>query len=101
MKANRKILQTASGQVIDLLNPDPRSINIGDIAHGLSHMCRFSGQTMIFYSVADHSLLAALYALRRSPQDQLLALLHDATEAYICDMPSPVKYHCRKYKQIE
>lgn len=101
MKANRKILQTASGQIIDLSNPDPRSINIQDIAHGLSQMCRFSGQTRVFYSVADHSLMAALHSFRRSPKDQLLALLHDATEAYICDMPSPIKSHCPKYKKFE
>lgn len=100
---DRSPIHTSTGQTINLSQPDPKSINILDIAHGLSRMPRFSGQTVLTYSVADHCLLAAHIAQTagRSHSDQLLALLHDAAEAYICDLPSPIKVLCPTYKKVE
>lgn len=89
---------TNSGRHIDLPNPNPEAIAIGDIALGLSRECRFSGQTRSFYSVAQHSVLTSLIV----PQEFALeALLHDATEAYLRDLPSPLKRLVPGYARIE
>jgi 5'-deoxynucleotidase YfbR-like HD superfamily hydrolase len=99
----RDILQTYTGKVIDLDNPLETDICLRDIAEGLAKMCRFSGQTHAFYSVAAHCL--NVYELVRlaggTLSEQLYALLHDATEAYIADLPSPVKARTRGYRQLE
>jgi hypothetical protein len=89
---------TNSGRHINLPNPDSSSIEIGDIALGLSRECRFSGQTRSFYSVAQHSVLAS----RIVPGEWALeALLHDATEAFLRDIPYPLKTLLPEYKRIE
>ncbi len=86
-----------SGRRLDLLDPTPVDIEIEDIAHGLSFVARWNGQTRgdFAYSVAEHSLLVErLYARLNARNDakwQLAALLHDAPEYVIGDMISPVK----------
>jgi 5'-deoxynucleotidase YfbR-like HD superfamily hydrolase len=80
--------------MFDPLNPDPDLINIEDIAHALSMQCRFSGHTTFHYSVGSHSLVVC----RLCPAEhQLWGLLHDASEAYLVDLPSPVK-KCSEFK---
>jgi 5'-deoxynucleotidase YfbR-like HD superfamily hydrolase len=86
-----------SGRRLDLLDPSPLDIEIGDIAHGLARVSRWNGQTFgdHAFSVAQHSLLveeifAAILA-KASPADRLAALLHDAAEYVIGDMISPFK----------
>lgn len=79
---------TYSGAVIDPLNPDPEQIRIEDIAHSLSNQCRFTGHTREFYSVAQHSVLVSYLC---DPKDALWGLLHDASEAYLSDIASPIK----------
>lgn len=81
-------IQLYSGRVIDPLNPDPDQIVLEDIAHATSNQCRFSGHLREFYSVATHSVNVSFYVPQ---EDALQALLHDATEAYLCDIPSPLK----------
>jgi 5'-deoxynucleotidase YfbR-like HD superfamily hydrolase len=86
-----------SGRRLDLLDPSPLDIEIGDVAHGLARVARWNGQTSgdHAFSVAQHSLLvedifAATFA-DASPADRLAALLHDAAEYVIGDMISPFK----------
>lgn len=80
--------QTISGRELRPAQPRVEDFAIEDIAHGLSHACRFAGQVREFYSVAQHSVLVS-HAMPRPLA--LWGLLHDASEAYISDVPSPVK----------
>lgn len=91
-------IQTGSGGYVNLLDPDPDTIQLSDIAAGLSKLCRFSGQCRQFYSVAQHSCLCAYYA---PPELAWHALMHDAAEAYIGDMARPLKQLMPEYKRIE
>lgn len=91
-------IQTASGRHVDLLNPAPAALDIGDIAHHLSHVCRFGGACRAFYSVAEHSVrVAALLP----PALRLEGLLHDAAEAYIGDVVQPLKRSLPSYQYVE
>lgn len=81
-------LGTNSGCRINLAAPAQGQININDIADGLSKVARFNGQTKIWYCVAEHSIHVAELV---PPSYRRLALLHDATEAYLCDIPTPLK----------
>src|SRR5579859_7012785 len=80
-------IETFSGKKFHLLEPQPDEICIEDIAHALSNQCRYTGHTRRFYSVAEHSVHVSLLAVHY----QLDGLLHDASEAYICDLARPVK----------
>jgi hypothetical protein len=81
-------IRTFTGRLIDPCAPDPARIHIDDIAHALSLTCRFLGHSDCFYSVAQHSVLVSGLV---PPPDALWGLLHDAAEAYLCDLPAPVK----------
>ena len=87
-------LETVSGRKVDVVNPDPATIDITDIAWALSPMPRFSGHSIPYipYSVAQHSIQVAKDLASLGPLVQLYGLLHDAAEAYINDLPSPVKH---------
>jgi hypothetical protein len=90
-----------SGNTINVLFPDIAVIDIVDIAHALSCQGRFSGHTSQFYSVAQHSVNVS--TIVKGPL-QLTALLHDATEAYLIDMPRPIKRATNmgdRYREIE
>ena len=91
-------IQTYSGKKLDFWNPDPEQICIEDIAHALSHTARFSGHTDYFYSVAQHSLAVSSLC---PDEHKLQGLLHDATEAYLTDMPTPFKNCLPDYKAAE
>ncbi|MHA3979901.1 YfbR-like 5'-deoxynucleotidase [Halovulum sp. GXIMD14794] len=86
-----------SGRRLDLLDPSPLDVEIEDIAHGLSFVARWNGQTRgdFPYSVAEHSLLVERLVVLIAPKTpahwRLAALLHDAPEYVIGDMISPVK----------
>lgn len=89
---------TQSGQQLDLLRPNASMIKPADIAHALSRLCRFNGHTRAHYSVAQHSLIVASLVL---VEHQLVALLRDATEAYIGDMTRPLKALMLEYRYVE
>lgn len=81
-------IQTYTNKKFFPLDPNPKDINIEDIAHSLSNKCRFSGHVDDYYSVAQHSVLVSRCS---SKEDRLWGLLHDASEAYLVDMPKPLK----------
>lgn len=94
-------IQTFTGRKFFPLAPEPADVCIEDIAHALSNVCRFTGHCREFYSVAQHSVLVAHRVADISPVVAQWALLHDASEAYICDMARPVKRQIADYRTIE
>jgi 5'-deoxynucleotidase YfbR-like HD superfamily hydrolase len=95
---HKTAVRTYSGIYFDFLNPTIDMINIEDIAHSLSNQCRFNGHLPNFYSVAQHSVHCAEMV---SEPYKLQALLHDASEAYIVDIPKPIKPYLTNYKDME
>lgn len=91
-------IRTYSGKYIDPFNPNPDDICIEDIAHALSNQCRFAGHTQRFYSVAQHSLFVMNVVHTKY---KLQALMHDASEAYLLDIPTPIKMKLPAYKAAE
>jgi len=99
----KNYLLTYKNLRFDPLKPTVDMIDIRDIAHALSQVCRFSGQSPSYYSVADHSVhVSEILEFQRADRElQLAGLLHDAAEAYIADVPTPVKINLPAYKEIE
>ena len=91
-------IMTNSGVKFNVFSYGLDDINIFDIAHALSNMCRFAGHVKNFYSVAQHSILVSMFA-----SDPRYGLLHDASEAYLLDIPSPIKRSqaFSEYRDIE
>lgn len=93
---------TASGAPFFPLEPHPNDVRIEDIAHALSNLCRFAGHTREFYSVAQHCVLVSEIC-GPEPSTALWGLLHDASEAYLCDIVRPLKHapELAGYRDIE
>ena len=87
-------LQTVSGRWVNPFDPDPEQLDAGDIARALANQCRFGGHSRVFYSVAQHAVIVSELVEQRGGdvEDVFAALMHDATEAYLGDMPHPVSY---------
>lgn len=100
MSDHNTVMHLYSGRTFDLGDIEHQTFDSRDIAHGLSMLCRYSGQTDLFYSVAQHSLLVSEYV---PTDDALWGLLHDASEAYLVDLPRPVKYLevMKPYRDLE
>lgn len=96
-------IQTFTGKAFDLVNIDSNKIDIRDVAHALSNLCRFGGHCKTFYSVAQHSILAANWIKHQGYDKNVIisALLHDASEAYLVDIPRPIKLMLPDYKILE
>jgi hypothetical protein len=91
-------IHTFSGIAFDLRDPRPAMVRLEDIVHSLALMNRFNGAALFPYSVAQHSLHVASLL---PPALRLEGLLHDAAEAYIGDMVSPLKQIMPEYKAVE
>lgn len=91
-------MQVYSGKQFWPLDPRAEEIEIEDIAHALSMQCRYAGHVKSFYSVAEHSVLIS----QAVPEEfALWGLLHDASEAYLVDIPRPIKPFLAVYKVWE
>lgn len=87
-----------SGKFYDYDDPSINDWDIEDVALGLSHLCRFAGQCPAHYSVAQHSVYVS-YAIE--PEFALEGLLHDITETFMVDIPTPLKRILPDYKRLE
>lgn len=91
-------LQTFTGLKFTPAAPEPGQVCIVDIAHALANICRYAGHSTRFYSVAEHSVLVSRYV---PSEFAMWGLLHDAAEAYISDLPSPVKCLLPEFQELE
>lgn len=91
-------MQMGSGIAFWPLDPRAEEVRLEDIAHSLSLLCRFGGHCNRFYSVAEHSVHVSRLV---SPEAALWGLLHDASEAYVIDLPRPLKRMLPGYSLIE
>jgi 5'-deoxynucleotidase YfbR-like HD superfamily hydrolase len=96
MKEN--FIRTFTGKKFDYLTASVDDIDIEDIANALSNVCRFNGHLPEFYSVAQHSVLCSLIV---PVEHAFEALMHDAAEAYVQDIPDPLKALLPDYRRIE
>lgn len=98
MEQTKSCISTVSGKFFDLLKPEDYEYDIEEIAHSLSNLCRYTGHSNTFYSVAEHSVLVS----RLVPDKlALTGLLHDASEAFVGDVSSPLKKLLPEYRAIE
>lgn len=90
--------QTVSGKPFDYFDPKVEQIDLNDMCRALDRVNRFCGHTIRPYSVAEHSLLVSLLV---DKADRMQALCHDLTEAYMGDIPGPLKKQCCSYRVLE
>jgi uncharacterized protein len=91
-------ISTYSGRFFDILKPEEYDFDIEEIATALSNLCRYTGHVNRYYSVAEHSVLVSRLVPSRLA---LCGLLHDASEAFLGDVSSPLKRLLPEYKAIE
>lgn len=92
-------IRTNSGLFINVFEPTKDVISIEDIAHALASIPRFGGHLNRHYSVAQHSVMCMMKLA--SLEDKKAALMHDASEAYLGDIPTPIKARLPEYKECE
>lgn len=91
-------IRTNSGVYVNVFETDPDTIKIEDIAHALSQQSRFGGHLPEFYSVAQHSVMCCMSA---NDENKYNALMHDVSEAYLLDIPKPIKLELPDYNLVE
>lgn len=92
------MIRAFSGAYVDVFDPKPEMFLIEDIAEGLAYKYRWGGHSASKITVAEHCVKVAICC---APNNKLAGLLHDASEAYLSDIPSPIKKHLHEYKVIE
>ena len=99
----RVSIATFSGIEFFPLSPRVEDVRLFDIAHALSMKCRYTGHCHQFFSVAQHSVMVSqmLEVMKASVEEQYIGLMHDASEAYLPDVASPIKGHIPGYREIE
>ena len=98
-----KYIRTYTGKEFYPMDPQPEAIDIRDIAHALSMVCRGNGHVNRFFSVAQHCINCALEAAARGYSSRVIlaCLIHDASEAYMSDVPRPFKQFLGEYLKQE
>lgn len=97
-------IQTKEGHFFDPVTSVISEVDVEDVAHALSNLCRYAGHCRKFYSVAEHSVLVSRIIAEHWPDDHeaiRAGLLHDATEAYVIDLPTPIKILNPDYNRLE
>lgn len=100
MNHNDTWIESFQGLKINFLAPTPEMFDIRDIAHGLANKCRFAGQCIRYVSVAEHCVLLC-ENFGWGNEEAFALLMHDASEAYTGDMPSPMKRHLPDFVTME
>lgn len=98
-----KSIRTFSGHYVNVFKPKLATLSIVDVAHSLSMQTRFGGHSRVFYSIAEHSLWFAR-KLQKEGHDPLVVftgLMHDSSEAYLVDIPKPIKLELPDYNKLE
>lgn len=95
---NATTMQTYTGKLVDLANFNEEDVRLPDIAHALALINRFTGHTVSPYTVAQHSVVVSQLVDAR---DAMHALLHDASEAYLGDVSTPLKTLLPDYVELE
>lgn len=100
---NTRTIESASGRVIDVFNPTEDMFDIHDIATALCKISRFNGniRTKKPYTVGQHSIWVCEQLLLNNSPHAFSGLMHDVTEAFICDIPKPIKDHLPEYLALE
>jgi len=97
--ANSLTMTLRSGRKVDVFDLKEDDVDISDIAHALSNLCRWGGHCPYFYSVAQHAVLCSYES--NHIETKFEALMHDASEAYMADLPRPIKRRIPQYKEVE
>jgi 5'-deoxynucleotidase YfbR-like HD superfamily hydrolase len=95
---NATTMQTFTGKLVDLSRFTVEDVRLPDIAHSLALLNRFTGHSKVPYSVAQHSVMVSRMC---NPENALWGLLHDASEAYLGDMATPLKAMLPQYRELE
>lgn len=98
IKAHKGVIITSTGRYVSPLNMTLDMLDIEDIAHSLSNQCRWGGHCNSYYSVAEHSVLVSRIV---NKENSLAGLLHDAAEAYLSDVPTPIKKALPQFTEAE
>lgn len=92
-KPKKTEVETSTGKYLDMENPTSDAIDLEDIAHSLGNICRYNGHCLNYYSVAEHAVAVSKRLERKgySKLIQLAGLHHDDAEAFLGDIPRPLK----------
>lgn len=97
------LIKVSSGHYVDIINPDPNTLDIYTISSALSKICRFGGHCPKYYSVAEHCIHSTQIGISEGYDNNALKtiFMHDASEAYIGDIVRPLKANLSQYRKIE